>query len=208
MLIVLEILCWARWSRHPGGNRDNEQSLGPSRSIKSPKFENRSRASDSQFDQRSADDGGDRMPPASNHDVMPLECFTWDPVDGESRLCIAGNKAEVIISATGTQTGEPSAQYTDCHAHDEERSVSAPRMLSSSVSSTLKTEWSRRYCVSPEGEDVLVVEAVAQESEPHQAHEENESHNENPATGGESCRFLAGIEYASILMTRGRFLRL
>lgn len=47
---------------------------------------------------------------------------------------MASNSVEVLISGTATATGEPPAQYTDCHAHG-----------------------SQQYCVGPAGEEVQVL---------------------------------------------------
>ena len=47
-------------------------------------------------------------------------------------VCINGNEEEVFVEAT--VTGEPPAQYTDCHSHGEEQ-----------------------FCLGPDGEDVLIL---------------------------------------------------
>ena len=80
-------------------------------------------------------------------------------------VCINGNSEEVFVEAT--VTGEPPAQYTDCHAHGEEQ-----------------------FCVGPDGDDVLV---LAQE---HAGEQEGHDHaNEEPETQGENCHFHAGVEH-------------
>lgn len=50
-----------------------------------------------------------------------------------------------------------------------------------------------RYCIGPEGEEVLVVPEGATSNEGNNAEEE-----ETPAHAGEHCHFHAGVEYVLI----------
>lgn len=79
-------------------------------------------------------------------------------------VCINGNEEEVFVEAT--VTGEPPAQYTDCHAQGEEQ-----------------------FCLGPQGEEVLVL------AEEHSGEHEGHDHADEGETQGENCHFHAGVEH-------------
>ncbi|ERF76810.1 hypothetical protein EPUS_07990 [Endocarpon pusillum Z07020] len=85
-------------------------------------------------------------------------------------VCVAGNSAEVLVSAPGTPTGEPPAQYTGCHGHGDEN-----------------------FCLGPDGEEVQILpEGTVL---PPENQENGESGQGASVSQGTNCHFHAGVEH-------------
>jgi solute carrier family 39 (zinc transporter), member 1/2/3 len=110
--------------------------------------------------------------------------------------CVNGNGQIVLVSLTATPTGDPPAQYTECHAHGDEAWVTWWSNL------TPGTDRSSRFCVDPSGDNVLVAPqgaAAQSESEEHNDddghdHADGDNHQDEQSQEEMDCHFHAGVE--------------
>jgi hypothetical protein len=83
------------------------------------------------------------------------------------------------VSRGPSITGPPPAQYTGCHAHDEDQ-----------------------YCLAPDGEEVLVLAAESEDDhaghdheDEHDEHDHDDDGHDHGEEGKMDCHFHAGVEY-------------
>ncbi|KAI9681511.1 MAG: hypothetical protein M1817_002795 [Caeruleum heppii] len=104
-------------------------------------------------------------PTAAAQSTAVTDCHLHE----SATYCVDGNGQEVEVSGTGTVTGEPAAQYTDCHPHGNEG----------------------LYCSDPDGAEVLVSAKTEDASDG----SNSEAAESNLESGGQTCHYHAGVEH-------------